>query len=92
MDGLPLVRSQPIHGPLGVPEAHDLDQRGWGRAVHFCLICANRNHLAMEMAKKASTLDMAKSNLFLAAMRSSLQRAKTTSRGGGLQIDFERLA
>jgi hypothetical protein len=46
----------------------------------------------MEMAKKASTLDMAKSNLFLAAMRSSLQRAKTTSRGGGLQIDFERLA
>ena len=58
----------------------------------FVLVCANRNHLAMEMAKKASTLDMAKSNLFLAAMRSSLQRAKTTSRGGGLQIDFERLA
>jgi hypothetical protein len=62
----------PFPGRLPGKQARDFDQCGGGRAVHICLIWTNRNHLAMEMAKKASPLDMAKSNLFLAAMRSSL--------------------
>lgn len=75
-------------GHLPGKQAHDLAQRGWG-AVGLFFIWANTSHIRPEMAARANVLDMAKSNLFLAAHSNFLGSTLAASRSGRWEVDLE---